>query len=270
MTSNLLDYFPKPQEFLIDIPLYKGVDVSSFTYEYSHNLQYTTIPIDAYCVQCGQSSIFSPINIGIINRNYDNYKENLGKDKDYTVILRCTRNNIHEMRFYFAQRNGILMKVGQVPSIADLLEHNVGKYRNILRDKYIEMTKAIGLASHGIGIGSYVYLRRVFERVIEEAYERAKDTIDTQQKGFELLPMQDKIKMLKEYLPNILVSNVNVYSILSKGIHELNEKECLDNFTVLEKAIELILDEEIERRDRMEKEKQITTEIGNITGKLKK
>jgi hypothetical protein len=270
MSSNRLDYFPKPQEFLIDIPIYKGVDVKLYSYEYSHKIEYPDAAIDAFCIECGLSSVFNADNPPITNRNFDRYKENFEKDKDFDVILRCSRNSNHEMRFYFAQRNGILMKVGQLPSIADLLEHRVGKYRNILGDKYIELTRAIGLASHGIGIGSYVYLRRVFERLIEEAYERAKDTISKTPIEFQQLPMQEKIKLLKEYLPKILVSNSNVYSILSKGIHDLGEDECLDNYSVIEKAIELILDEEIERKDHLEKEKQITTDIGNIVGKIRK
>jgi len=37
-----------------------------------------------------------------------------------------------------------------------------------------ELNKAIGLAAHGVGIGSYVYLRRVFESLIEDAHSKAK------------------------------------------------------------------------------------------------
>jgi len=37
----------------------------------------------------------------------------------------------------------------------------------------MELSTAIGLYSHGVGIGSLIYLRRVFEFLIDEAYNKA-------------------------------------------------------------------------------------------------
>lgn len=37
--------------------------------------------------------------------------------------------------------------------------------------------------------------------------------------------VEDKIKLLKDYLPQMLVDNKVVYGIMSKGIHELSEEE---------------------------------------------
>jgi hypothetical protein len=38
------------------------------------------------------------------------------------------------------------------------------------RKRYKKFTKGLGLAAHGVGIGSFVYLRRIFENLIEEAH----------------------------------------------------------------------------------------------------
>ena len=37
-----------------------------------------------------------------------------------------------------------------------------------------EFTKAIGLAANGVGIGSFVYLRRIFENLVFQAFDEAK------------------------------------------------------------------------------------------------
>ena len=46
----------------------------------------------------------------------------------------------------------VLTKIGQYPSIADLSVAELKKYQKVLQaDDYRELSRAIGLASHGIG-----------------------------------------------------------------------------------------------------------------------
>ncbi|KDB51524.1 hypothetical protein X805_29020 [Sphaerotilus natans subsp. natans DSM 6575] len=59
--------------------------------------------------------------------------------------------------------------------------------------------------------------------------------------------------MLKAHLPTFLVEHPGMYSLLSKGIHELSEDECLKHFATLRLGIELILDERLEARERANK-----------------
>ena len=62
-----------------------------------------------------------------------------------------------------------LIKVGQHPSFADFHSEDVKSYRGTLpRQQLAEFTRAINLAAHDVGIGAYVYLRRVFEWLVEE------------------------------------------------------------------------------------------------------
>lgn len=127
-------------------------------------------------------------------------------------------------------------------------------YRNA-PDYIEEFNKAISLASNGIDIGSFVYLRRIFESLLEEAHIKAAETDDWQEDIYEKSTVDQKINILKEYLPIFLVENSIIYSILSKGIHELSEKECLDIFEPLKLGIELILDE---RKEILERNRKIT------------
>jgi hypothetical protein len=76
--------------------------------------------------------------------------------------------------------------------------------------------------------------------------------------------METKIKLLKDRLPDFLVRNARIYPILGKGIHELEDHECLALFDPIEVGIELILDEEIERARRAEKVKEAQTALDAV------
>jgi hypothetical protein len=101
---------------------------------------------------------------------------------------------------------------------------DIKKYKKVLKDKYSEFSKAVGLASHGVGIGSFVYLRRVFESLIEEAYLTQRNSADWNEKSYIESKMDGRIKILEGVLPEFLVQNRTLYGILSKGIHELSEQ----------------------------------------------
>jgi hypothetical protein len=65
--------------------------------------------------------------------------------------------------------------------------------------------------------------------------------------------MDDKIAVLKQHLPKFLVENRSLYGIMSVGVHTLSEEKCLAAFPVVRVAIELILDEHLERHTRGKK-----------------
>lgn len=161
-----------------------------------------------------------------------------------------------------------IQKIGQKPSVADLLSGELSKYRKILKGKYSEFSKAIGLKAHGIGVGSFVYLRRIFEDLIDEAHLLAQQAQSWNESAYQQARMNEKILLLKDNLPQALVNNASLYSILSKGIHSLTEDECLTYFDTLKVGIELILDEKIERKEREEKTKRMAAEIARIKGEL--
>ena len=134
---------------------------------------------------------------------------------------------------------------------------------------YQEFSKAIGLASPGVGIGSFVYLRRLFENLILEAYNsNLKDSIE--KKEFFTKRMDEKIELLKEYLPEFLVENKSLYSILSVGIHSLSENDCLNYFEAVKVGIELVLDEKLEILRKKEKAVKAKKSLGTIKEKIKK
>jgi len=172
----------------------------------------------------------------------------------FRIQLQCKRT---EMLFDFLIKwdpmKISLTKVGQFPSVADFHVDQVKQYNKLLnKEKLREFTKAIGLAANGVGIGSFVYLRRIFEDLIFEAYDEYKkkhgDVIDFNKKR-----MAEKIDSLHDFLPEFLVENRELYGILSKGIHELDEKDCLAHFDAVKVGIEMILDEKLEQLNKKKK-----------------
>jgi hypothetical protein len=83
--------------------------------------------------------------------------------------------------------------------------------------------------------------------------------------------MEEKVEFLKDYLPDFLVQNKRMYSILSKGIHDLEEKECLGVFEMLKHAIFFILDEDRHKREQLglrgKAEKAIATWVEQLDKK---
>lgn len=228
------------------------------------------IQFDCFCVECEKDSTFKlskKINhvhyLKFDVKNLNNYKTPL--QYEFT----CQRNTLHKYSYMFRINNNIIEKVGQYPSKASIETNSIKKYRRILKHDYQEFSKAIGLNSHGIGIGSFVYLRRIFENLIEESHRLAIKDGEFDDELFQRSYMDEKIRLLKDYLPDILVENRKLYAILSKGIHELSEKECLEIFPKVKLAIELILDEKLAEKEKASKVQQLKEFISSTAETLK-
>ena len=190
----------------------------------------------------------------------------------YQVNIVCRRTGA-EFPFYVHNnhKEKTLIKVGQFPSVADFHTQEIKKYRKILTaEKMVEFSRAVGLVAHGVGIGSFVYLRRIFEDLIMQAYRKALVKEAVTEKEFMSSRMDEKIALLSYYLPEFLVENKVMYSILSKGIHELDEQTCLASFEPLRMGIEMILDEQLAALEKEEKRKVAREKILKLSSELKK
>jgi hypothetical protein len=119
----------------------------------------------------------------------------------------------------------------QYPSKADLATPEMQKYRKVLGDEtFRELTRSVGLASHGVGVGAFVYLRGIFEILIEKARQEASTEQGWDEQAFEKDRLDEKILRLKSHLPQFLVNNRALYGIRSVGVHKLSEVECLEAF----------------------------------------
>jgi len=269
----------------INIPLYEKIELENdeSCSKQLYTLFYSGYSVDCFCIECNRDSTFvkNETYPTYDNRyqfsadNYSKFKNNFGGIEYFdsllfNLTLKCSRDSSHQLYFNYRVRNGCLTKIGQFPSMADLSKSEIRKYKSVLsNDKFIEFSKAIGLTSHGIGIGSFVYLRRIFEDLIEEAHIKTQVTENWLEDNYQRARMDDKIQMVKDFLPDFLVRKRVIYSILSKGIHELAENECLEIFPLMKIGIEVILDEKLAAKEREEKMKLAETAIDKVAGNLK-
>lgn len=182
----------------------------------------------------------------------------------------CAMDSEHHLDYVVVTQGNIMKKIGQYPSVADLTLPELNDYRKVMsKEDEKELRRAIGLHAAGIGIGSFVYLRRIFERIMESASNNAIMDGKIKEEEYVKARVNEKVKMLSDYLPSVLVDNSVFYGIISKGIHELSEEECLEFFPVMKSFIMMILREWEKARKDKEEEKAIRASLNAIATKIK-
>lgn len=284
---------PRPTEFLLTIPLYAKTPYAGTASWEVVELLYYNGTYDSFCPKCQRESTFQVL----AQERPQGFTRNLARERllaqhgaspelppiqvgVHRVNARCTRYTTHRQDFIFfvdqvVERGAdgktnvfhTIEKIGQQPSYGDLHLAKVKRYAHVLSKPQLgELSRAIGLASHDVGVGSYVYLRRVFEALVEEAHQLAIAEPSWNEEAYQRGRMSEKIALLRGHLPTFLVDHPGMYSLLSKGVHELTEEECLRHFEPARIGIELILDEKLEKRQRAQKAQAASAAIQKAIG----
>ena len=251
-------------DFYFETPLYDVLSLEGVEDELFSN------DVDAYSAKNNTDTTYR-INIKSINV-WDVWENSQHNEVGfYLVTLTCKRKDNDIIRFIIFRNTKILFKVGQFPSIADLQFEEIGKkYDKILSKQNLhDLKKAIGLMAHGAGAGSLVYLRRIFENIIFETFASKSNELKISEQEFKSKKMDEKVGLLKNYLPSQLLEMNAIYGILSKGVHELSEEECLTYFPALKLSILLILDEKNERLEKDKKDAATRKAIFDISQQIK-
>lgn len=286
---------PRPTEFLLGTSLYSKIPYEGEEVWDVLNILFFGGTYDSYCTKCRRESTFQVVERDrpsqfMRNRSREALMKQHGHKPEYpeldvgvyAIQAHCTRTNSHTQDFLcFADREEVLsgsalpsvrktiQKIGQQPSYGDLHIAQVKKYTHVLSDAQLgELTRAIGLASHDVGVGAYVYLRRIFEMLVEDAHQVAMTDAEWNDDEYQHSRMGERISLLKAHLPTFLVEHQGMYSLLSKGIHELSEEDCLKHFETLRIGIELILDERLEQRERVRKIAAAKAAIHKVAGEI--
>lgn len=298
---------PDSETNFLKTPLYQGFSINENNYYQVFHLEFYNKSIDCFCQECNKESVFQRTNIILpkiliptgttdfdISKAIDeeqiipelvsfpntiNYriqylniplKVYAFRDHNFTIEFICKRCNSQRLYFFYAIDKLKLIKIGQFPSISDLEMHSIQKYKKLLgEEKSSELLIANRMFAHGLGIGSFVYLRRIFEFLIESAHKEAKLTTNWDDIEYEKSRVEEKILQLKNFFPPFVIESRKVYGVLSKGIHELTEDECKSYFNPMKMIIELILDKRIEHNERIIKEKEAKNGLSKIINELK-
>ena len=165
----------------------------------------------------------------------------------------------------------IIRKIGQFPSQAESQLLDTSKYRKVLRDKYKDYSLGIQLNASGVGAGALVYLRRIFEGLLEESHQRCVQLDNWDEAVYKDAHVDEKIKMVEDRNEIILPKELQAirkkfYGALSKGIHELPENECKELFPAFRYVIESVLDARIAKIEHDKKRNEMMKVINSIKG----
>ena len=270
-----------PESFFLQAPLY-----TYYSYDGNSNKHAEIIlqlvdygkPIDAYCPFCQKDSPFLP-NRSTIDRHISEFnpsaKEELRAiDKPLEILntficprgAKLTNSDSHNIQIRWILHRSYIVKIMQYPSTYDISAGKIKKYNGILADYHSEFSRAISLASNGVSIGAFVYLRRILEKLVEDAHTIEKQTPEWNEDEYNRSRFQDKIKSLSHQLPAFLVDNAKIYGLISKGVHELSEGECASMYPIMETSIELILNQKLHDEEQKEKEIEARANIQKLLG----
>jgi len=286
MQNDLLD-------FIITSSLYSCKEIRYPEVEHLIQIYDDKNRFELYCPECKEKKVFM-YDSGLHNVK-DSYLKNkisspgslTGMSYQETSVLdgidhiylrfKCSLNEFHKIEYFFSVKGDTIIKVGQYPSSADLDLPQASKYSAILGKQYYnELKRSIGLHSHGVGIGSFVYLRRIIEKLVYDAFKEAEAAGLLNEQQFEFQTdgqhrngMEEKIKLLKGFLPDPITDHPKIYGVVSKGIHELSEDECLKYFSVLKDGIVMILDDIVAKKEKEKAEAEYKKSLGKIISDLK-
>jgi hypothetical protein len=251
----------KGREVALELLLSKGV-YSSISNEddigkqAEGNLRQAKIgTYDCYCTRCKQVTpfIIGPITLVSSGGGLRRGIAAASQPAIFGVTSICQRDST-SYTYIFRVLEGKLIKIGQHPSMADI---SFGELKEI--DKGLdefdrkELGTALGLFSHDAASGAFVYLRRVFERMISRAHDRLAQRAGAVA-DFDKKRMDEKIEALGDELPDRVVKNRAVFKVLSRGIHELTDQQCKALFPVVKAVIFQMLEQEEHKRRKLRAE----------------
>jgi len=254
---------------LLDTPLYEPIELWDAR-RLCKDLRLNRGRFDRYCPQCNDRATWgafpSKEDVELEKRDIPGMGMTVTWMSRFTLRAACTRNHHPVVLYLDALDADKLVKIGQYPSMTDFQLGDLAGFEDAMsKPQRKDFVRAINTGAHGFNVAACVYYRRVFESVLDEA--RAAHM---QQNGLTEWPeyqkafTPEKIKLLAGQLPPFMVSHPEIYSILSKGVHELSESECGQVLPLLRSSIEMIMKKRKEVADAAKQEALIKQQLAQF------
>ena len=265
------------QNFILSEPLYKSVEFDARWYSFFAG--FSRMIAHDYCDYCSENSVFewnfdpyihdmfcklAEYNTDSPNPIISSINEPHRKQPffiDYLFFCTgCKRIHYYTLMF----KGNTVTKIGQYPSFASKEEQKIQKYKSlkVIKKYYIELIRSINAYSQHMGIASFVYLRRIYEHIIEEEYVKLPDTVKKSNASF-----NEKMKAVNNKMhiipPELDSQKSKIYSVLSKGIHEYEEDECYELYPVMKTIIILMLENYLSDKEKRQQLKEIEKTLKN-------
>lgn len=264
--------------YILNLPVGKKTEITSDFIRNSldnvinHNYQ---CGIDCYCSKCKDNKTFiisslafyqsASCFIKAINSSFSRKTLLLDVNEKgkFDVELKCPVCN-EVIYFYYVYEKGYIIKINTYPSLMNGLKQKFRKYELLNKDDYSYNEELITgcylFYNSQSGVGSFCYLRRCLENFVKDYTNDLYDEGIIINKYNPSLKFEEKINIIKDELDKDVYDMLKpLYSILSLGIHELKEQDCLDFFEQLKEILEILLDERIEKinkKNRIQKLKK--------------
>jgi hypothetical protein len=228
--------------------------------------------VERFCTKCEANRVFAADkNVFSVNNIRSPHYPNKIEDKpSFFKSFRCSSNQEHKILYSFIVEGNEVIKISEYPSKYDSVKDTFNNYKKVLeKEKITELSKASQLESFGYAIASLLYYRRIFERIIYKTYLDAEIDNKISDKDYRHLKMDEKIKYINDYLPEYFTENSHIYGILSKGIHELEEKECQEYLPIVKTIIFYSLDEAVDKKNKELRKIEMSKKLNEIKSKLK-
>lgn len=262
--------FKNLESFITETPTYVKEEL---TVQDVQNISQTkNFRVDVFCVNCNQPSIFeyndeswcgSLIDVdarytfdgvGLSTNNAIPVQEEPKQLIYKSLELICARCR-YKYQYFFTTNRKFIMKVGQFPSFAEVNSCGIDKYKNLIPKYFIEFKSSFSCYSQGKGIAAFVYLRRILEDLVEKIYN---NKVEDKEENEKFIDKFKKVQQIEKVLPEEMADIQNaLYSVLSKGIHEYEEDECLKLYEAVKFVIEEILDKQLIEKQKQDKIKEV-------------
>lgn len=220
----------------------------------------TVANYDSYCRECDQITPWTVRRViprisgggtpGISARYTDPVPPSIR-----AVNAVCLRRQNHVQTYIVHVKGLTVQKIGQRPSMGDLAHGELRAIPGIQKQDRTELGRALGLFAHDTPLGAFVYLRRVFERMITRAHERHIEKHGGPLENWKDLKMGERTGALADELPSVVNTNAAVWGLLSKGLHELTDEDAATLFPLVKAVIlEMLGEEERHRQSAIQKE----------------
>lgn len=268
------------EEIILNDPLYKKRTQSNFLFmEDLVSLQ----PINYHCTNCKSEQTFELSEID--NAHYSkaghswtqHSRLSAGamisgrgleptsiKSKTHQITFQCAKCKTYSIHFYIAFKSSQrsvkgkseliietkVQKVGQLPPLESTVDVAIEKW---LSETDLDLYKK-GLRSetHGFGIGSFSYFRRIVENNAQKILEGVSESTDSDDlklaisEALKKHTATDRLELVKDHAPaSFAVDGQNVftilYSALSSGIHGKSDEDCLSVATSIRVCLSFLI-----------------------------
>lgn len=189
-----------------------------------------------------------------------------------SIVYKCPSCN---KRIYveFLFFDNYMMKLAQYPALCEVSRDELKKFQKnklIDKDYFKEIQKADVCACDGYFVAAFTYMRRVFENLIKNIFNHNQQNIGIPYEEYVKKRTDEKIVIIKDYLPIDDDVYMPLFSLLSEGIHSLTEEECAENYKLLKSVLLELLVTFKAKREQEERRKQVKDLLAERKSKLKK